>query len=135
MIFFFGMEPSKLMTMMDGIDEFSAADRAKIEAAVKQMEQDPRKVIIGHERLKAMNKRVGERLAVYSFNYKDLNMDDFEIIAEFPPGRYGQSALMNRERLNRELDAYKQKNGKAHPMAEKTLNLVWLKVPNSEAYN
>src|SRR2546421_682430 len=43
MIFFFGMEPSKLMTMMDGIDEFSAADRSKIEAAVKEMEQDPRK--------------------------------------------------------------------------------------------
>jgi putative ABC transport system permease protein len=42
---------------------------------------------------------------------------------------------MNRDRLNNALDAYKQKNGKPHPMAEKSLNLVWLKVPDTTAYN
>src|SRR5207244_10347003 len=60
---------------------------------------------------------------------------DIEIVAEFPPGQYGQSAIMNRSRLNNALDAYKQKNGKPHPLADKTLNLVWLKVPDTAAYN
>ncbi len=135
MIFFFCMEPSKVLTMMDGIDQFSADDRAKLEAALKAMEQDPRKVIIGEQRLKAMNKRVGEHISIYSFNITDIVLDDVEIIGAFPPGQYGQSAVMNRDRLNNALDSYKQKNGKAHPLADKTLNLVWLKVPDTEAYN
>jgi putative ABC transport system permease protein len=135
MIFFFCMEPSKVMTMMDGIDQFTADDRLKLETGLKMMEKDPRKVIIGAERLKAMNKRVGERIAVYSFNYKDITLDDVEIIGAFPAGQYGQSAVMNRDRLNNALDSYKQKNGKAHPLADKTLNLVWLKVPDTQAYS
>jgi putative ABC transport system permease protein len=135
MVFFFCMEPSKLLTMMDGLDQFSAADQAKIQWAVNEMERDPRKVVIGHDRLVAMNKRVGERIAIYSFNYKDINLDDVEIIAEFPSGQYGQSGVMNRNRLLNALDSYKQQNGKPHPMAEKTLNLVWLKVPDTATYN
>jgi putative ABC transport system permease protein len=121
--------------MMDGIDQLSAFDRARLEAGLKAMEQDPRKVIIGEQRLEAMNKKVGERIRVYSFNYKDVVLDDVEIIGAFPKGQYGQSAVMNRERLNNALDAYKLKNGKAHAMADRTLNLVWLKVPDTATYN
>jgi putative ABC transport system permease protein len=135
MVFFFCMEPSKVLTMMDGIDQFSAADRAQLEAGLKAMEQDPRKVVIGSQRLEAMNKKVGERIRVYSFNYKDIVLDDVEIIGAFPKGQYGQSAVMNRDRLLNALDSYKQQNGKPHPMAEKTLNLVWLKVPTTDTYN
>jgi putative ABC transport system permease protein len=135
MIFFFCMEPSKVLTMMDGLDQFSPSDLEKIKWALKEIEKDPRKVVIGADRLKAMNKRVGERIAVYSFNYKDINFDDVEIIAAFPPGQYGQSGVMNRDRLNNALDAYKQKNGKPHALADKTLNLVWLKVPDTAAFN
>ncbi len=135
MIFFFCMEPKKVLTMMDGIDQFSASDRAQLEAGLDAMDKDPRKVVIGSERLKALNKRVGERISVYSFNYTDITLDDVEIIGAFPPGQYGQSAVMNRDRLNNALDAYKIKNGKAHPLADKTLNLVWLKVPDTDAYN
>jgi putative ABC transport system permease protein len=135
MVFFFCMEPSKVMTMMDGIDKLSAADRAKLEAGLEAMTKDPRKVVIGEQRLEAMNKRVGEHIRVYSFNYKDIVLDDVEIIGAFPKGQYGQSAVMNRERLNNALDAYKQQNGKPHPMADRTLNLVWLKVPDTNTYN
>jgi putative ABC transport system permease protein len=134
MIFFFCMQPSKVMTMMDGIDQYSPAERAELEAGLKAMEQDPRKVVIGADRLKAMNKKVGERIGIYSFNYKDINLDDVEIIGAFPSGAYGQSAVMNRDRLNNALESYKQKNGKAHPLAEKSLNLVWLKVPDTDAF-
>jgi putative ABC transport system permease protein len=44
-------------------------------------------------------------------------------------------AIMNRDRLNNALEAYKRKNGKDHPLANKTLNLVWLKVPDTASYN
>jgi putative ABC transport system permease protein len=157
MIFFFCMEPKKVLaivdkkgnpvparergkggkiiSMMDGMDKYSDDDLDKLDKALRDMEKDPRKVVIGAERLQAMNKRVGEHMSVYSFNYKDIVLDDVEIIGAFPPGQYGQSAVMNRDRLNNALDDYKHKNGKPHPLADKTLNLVWLKVPDTDSYN
>src|SRR5262249_9874802 len=59
-LFFFCMQPRKLLTMMDGIDEFPAADLEQLKWAITEMEKDKRKVVIGTERLQAMNKRVGE---------------------------------------------------------------------------
>src|SRR5262249_33691578 len=49
-------------------------------------------------------------------------------------GRYNQSALMNRDYLNQSLDAYERKTGKKHPMAEKSLNLVWVRVPDTATF-
>jgi putative ABC transport system permease protein len=156
MLFFFCMEPKKVLTirdkdgkevkakergpngkvvsMMDNVDQFTDDQLDQLAAGLKEMEKDPRKVVIGADRLKAMNKRVGERISVYSFNYKDIVLDDVEIIGAFPPGPFGQLAVMNRDRLINALDSYKQKNGKPHPLADKTLNLVWLKVPDTKAY-
>ena len=142
-LFFFCMEPSKLLrrdkdgkyvSMMDGLDEFSAADMARLEEGIQKMEQDKRCVIVGVERLKAMNKKVGERIKIHSLNYKDIDLDECEIIGAFPEGRYGQSAVMHRGRLNDALDAYKRQKGQPHPLANKTLNLVWLKVPDTAAF-
>ncbi len=42
---------------------------------------------------------------------------------------------MSREYLLESLDAFKRKNnGTAHPMADKALNLVWLRVPDTDAF-
>jgi putative ABC transport system permease protein len=132
-VFFFCMQPRKLMTMMDGIDELSAVERGLLERATKMMETDKRKVIIGRERLKALNKHIGEKMTVTSMNFKDIDLE-VEIIGTFPDGRYNQSALMNRDYLIDALDVYKRKKNVAHPMAEKALNLVWLKVPDMDAF-
>src|SRR5262249_34672761 len=57
-----------------------------------------------------------------------------EIFATFPQGRYDQNALMNRQYLLDALDAYKTRKGAKHPLADKTLNLVWLRVPDNQAF-
>jgi putative ABC transport system permease protein len=80
-----------------------------------------------------MKKKVGERIKVTSFNYPGLDLE-VEIIGQFPDGRYNQSALVNYSYIQNGLDSYKIKNGKAHPMAGKSLNLVWLRVPDTEAF-
>lgn len=134
MVFFFCMEPNKLLTMMDGLDELSDNERADLELAVKMMNENPARVVIGKERLQALNKRVGERISVYSINYQSIDFSGLEIIGTFPDGRYNQSAVMNRSLLNEALDDYKMKNGTAHPLDEKRLNLVWLKVPDMKVY-
>jgi putative ABC transport system permease protein len=133
MVFFFCMEPRKLLTMMDDLDQLTGPDRRQLEEDVKKMERDKRNVLIGKERLRALNKKVGETITVTSMNYKDIDLE-FVIVGTFPEGRYNQSAVMNRDYFLDALDAYKRRTGNAHPMANKSLNLVWLKVPDTEAF-
>jgi putative ABC transport system permease protein len=154
LVFFFGMEPAKLLsvrrdaegrmlrdrdgkvqytTMMDGMDELTDHELDLLDRACREMEKDKRKVVIGRERLEAINKRVGERVTLTCFNYPGIDLE-VDVIGTFPDGRYNQSALMNRQYILDAMDDYKRKNGKPHPMAEKTLNLVWLRIPDSEAF-
>lgn len=126
LLFFFAMEPSKLTTMMDDLENLDPR-------LVEKLQHNLRGAILGRDRLKAINKKVGERMKVFSINYKDIDLE-FEVVGEFPEGRYDQSAVMNRDYLNRALDDYERKNRKQHPLAEKTLNLFWMRLPNSEAF-
>ncbi len=135
LVFFFCMEPSKALTMLDISDHMTPREEQDLQVAVKALEEDPRRIIVGIERLKSMNKKVGERISLFGMNYPGINLDDCEIYATFPDGGMNQLAVMNRDRLNNALDAYEKKNGKPHPLAKKTLNLVWLKVPDTAAYN
>ena len=100
-----------------------------------EMVKDKHKVLIGVDRLKALNKKVGEHFTVNSINYKDINLD-VEILGALPAGRYGQSAVMNFQYLNDALfeDYPRTHSGDKHPLADKTLNLVWLRVPDTKTY-
>jgi putative ABC transport system permease protein len=141
-VFFFCMDPKKLLrlengkpiTMMDDIDQLSEADLQALNAACEEMDKDPTKVVIGVERLQSLNKRVGDRITISSINYTDIDLE-VTIIGSFPKGRYAQSAVMNRRYLNQALDDYKGRNGKAHPLADQSLNLMWLKLPDKDALN
>jgi putative ABC transport system permease protein len=135
LVFFFCMEPGKLLTMMDDLDTLTGQERSDLEALVKAMEEDKRRVVIGRERLKSLNKRVGERISLYSINYQGIDLDDCEIIGTLPDGRWNQIAVMHRDRLNNALDSYEVKNHKPHPLAKKALNIVWMRVPDTETFN
>jgi putative ABC transport system permease protein len=127
-IFFFAMEPRKLPTMMDELENIDPK-------LVERMEKQSDGCIIGRDRLKKLNKRVGERLKVTSLNYRGIDLE-FEVVGMFPDNpRWNQNAVMNRDYLQRALDQYQQKNGKKHPLADKNLNLVWLRVPDSETFS
>jgi putative ABC transport system permease protein len=153
-VFFFCMDPLKVMkvtrdrdgrplrdrngkirytSMMDGMDELDEEQILALDAACRAMIEDPRKCVIGKDRLAALNKRVGESMRVSSFNYMGIDLD-VEVMAAFPPGRYDQNAVLNREYLNRALDQYEKDHKAKHPLADKTLNLVWLRVPDTEDY-
>jgi putative ABC transport system permease protein len=141
-VFFFCMEPSKLLrvddkgnfhTMMDGLDDYTDDQKRQMAAACEEMEKNPSKVVIGCERLKALKKKVGERIKVTSLNYKDIDLE-VEILGEFPPGRYEQSAIMNKSYLRNALDEYKNRKRAPHPMDQKSLALVWVRVPDTAAF-
>jgi putative ABC transport system permease protein len=150
LIFFFCMDPSKLgridpstgkfRTMMEDVDRFSESELTQLAAACERMNDDMSLVIVGEDRLRMMNLNVGDKITVYSRNFKDLKLDDLTIIGTLPKGRYGQSSVMNRRKLDKALDNYQKVNGKEHPAASpdgkarKTVGLVWLRVPDPNTY-
>lgn len=134
MVFAFAMDPQKLSTMMDDLDSLPADQARDLAEGIRKMKEKPHGIMVGQDRLKTINKRVGERFKLFGLNYKDIDLE-FEIVGTFPDGRYNQSAVMNREYLNNALDVYPKTHvDKKHPLAEKTLNLVWLRVPDSESF-
>jgi putative ABC transport system permease protein len=135
-VFAFGLEPRKLMTMMDDLDNLPADQTAELEQAVQRLEQNRQGLIVGKERLALLDKRVGDRIRLYGINYRNIDLD-LEIVGVFPPGRYDKSAAINREYLlNEVLEKWPREHaGKPHPLAERCLNLVWLRVPSTTAFS
>ncbi|MEZ6143357.1 MAG: ABC transporter permease [Zavarzinella sp.] len=133
-LFFFATEPSKVLKMFPGIEDLSEEYRKRLEIAAIEMEKNPRAVVIGQGKLAQLGKRVGDRIKVTSLNYKGIEFD-FEIIEEFPSGtRWEQSAVMNRRYLDNALDSYQGTNGSYHPLHDKCMNLIWIRLPNKQAF-
>jgi putative ABC transport system permease protein len=133
-LFAFCLEPRKLLTMMDELDSLPPDRRKPFEEVVGRLEQNRRGIVVGKERLATMKKRIGDRFTIYGFNYKDIDLE-VEIVGTFPDGRYDNSAALRSDYFNDALDAYPGKHqGKKHPLADKSLNLVWLRVPDREAF-
>jgi putative ABC transport system permease protein len=135
--FAFALAPEKLATMMDEIElkSLPPKDAAEMRRLIDVMKEKRNGTIVGWEKLKQLNKRVGDRFTVNSFNYKDIDLE-LEVVGQFPDGRYNQTAVINCDYLNAALDAYPHShNGQKHELADKALNLVWLRVPDVEAFS
>jgi putative ABC transport system permease protein len=133
MVFAFAMQPNKLLTMMDELDSLPPGQHEEFSQVVKQLEENRQGIILGKDRLATLNKKVGEKIVLHSFNYRDITLE-VEILGQFPEGRYDGSAAINIDYLNRSMDAYEKETGSKHPMADKSLNLVWLRVDNTDEF-
>ncbi|MBX7104375.1 MAG: ABC transporter permease [Gemmataceae bacterium] len=138
MIIFFSMDPRGLLNMMDDLeqDRLSPADAKQMRENVAAMQTNIKGIVLSEEKLRTINRKVGDRLKVYCFpgQYKDIEFD-VEIVGTFPrsAGRYDGSAILNLEYLQKSLDAYERKTGKQHPMSNRYINLFWVRVPNEDA--
>jgi putative ABC transport system permease protein len=83
--------------------------------------------VMGQKRLQAINKRVGERFRLTSFDYTGIDLE-FEIVGVLPGGRWDELGFMNKEYLNEAINAFKGPGGSKHPLADRRLNMVWLEV-------
>ncbi len=134
LVFFFALDPAKVLTMMDEFRDLSEQEQNEMQKMVRAMQEDKRRIVLGRDCLKRINKQIGERISLFSINYQGIDLDDCEIIGTLPEGRLTLFGLMHRDRLNNALDAYERKNGSPHPLAKKSLNLVWLQIPDTETY-
>jgi putative ABC transport system permease protein len=137
-MFMFCVEPRKIPLMMDGLErkDLTDAEFAEMQRCVKLMEEDYRRIIVSPSRMKKMNVHVGQKLKLSSIGYKDV-VFDFEIVGALPDGKYEGVGFCSRQYLDNMLASYQRdpKNkGEAHPLASKCVNLIWVRVPNREAY-
>jgi len=134
-LFMFTMEPKKILTMMDGLEpkDLTETELAQMREFVRLMDEDPRRIIVSKTRMEKMGLAVGQRLKLYGLNYKDV-VFDFEVIGQPRDGKYEGVGFMNREYLIKQIEAYEREKRVRHPLAEKCINLIWVRVPNREAY-
>lgn len=132
-LFLFCMEPKKVLTMMDGLDDLTGEQMSQLKKAIDLMEEDQTRIVVGKERLAQLNKKVGDQIELTSFNYKDI-VFKLKIVAVFPEGRYDQSCVMHRDYLKRQLEAYRGEKGQEHPLSDKSLNLIWLRMPDKQSF-
>lgn len=130
-VFAFSIEPKKLNTMMDELDNLPPQTAAVFAKSVKALEDSRQGIILGRTRMEMLHKKIGDTFTIYSMNYKGIDLE-VTVVGDFPEGRYNNSAAINRDYLVAAMDAWEGRNGKPHEMAAKSLNLVWLKVPNSQ---
>jgi putative ABC transport system permease protein len=133
--FFFTMDPHKIRPMMDDLGDLDPALLAKM--------TDPRKpeaVLMGFEKLRSIGQeetfrqKGSARVKLTSINYKDIDLE-VEIVGLLPDGRYNISAIMRVDYFNAAFDKYARDKGRQHDLSGKRLNLIWIRVPDREAFD
>lgn len=135
-LFMFCVEPRKIPLMMDGLErkDLTDAEWAEMERCTKLMEEDFRRIMVSPSRMKKMNVQVGQKLKLTSIGYKDV-VFDFEIVGTLPDGKYEGVGFCSRAYLDAMLKSWSTAhNGEPHPLANKCVNLIWVRVPTREAY-
>jgi putative ABC transport system permease protein len=127
MIFFVATDPHKILSM---IDELKALDPSLVQKLLARKNG----ALIGPKRLRTLNKKVGERIKISGMeDYKGIDLE-IDIVGELPTGQYEDAGIMNQDYLNDAIDAYRGPGGTRHPMDQKRVNFVWLRVGNPEEF-
>ena len=128
-LFMFCMEPKKILTMMDGLDDLTGDEKTMVDAGVKMMLENKQAIVVSQSRLKKLNVKVGQRIKLYGLNYPDM-VFEFDIVGALPDGKYEGVGFMNKDYLEQCL--------KTKPldyiMQDKALNLIWVRLPNKAAF-
>ncbi|MCS7305620.1 MAG: FtsX-like permease family protein [Thermoguttaceae bacterium] len=135
-LFIVATQPEKVLTMFEELDTLppDSSERRQLEKAIQAMRTNRQALIVGRERLQAINKRVGERVKVYGMSFKGIDLE-FDIVGTFPEGRWNNLSVMDWQYLNGAVDAYNRRPGnRPHPMTERSLAIVWLKVPDMRSF-
>ncbi|MBX9581818.1 MAG: ABC transporter permease [Gemmataceae bacterium] len=125
----FCSEPSKITTMMDGLDDLTGSEKEQLDRGVAAMEANKQAIIVSEGKLKKMNLKVGQRIKLYGINYPDTVLE-FDIIGSLPEGKYEGVGFMNSAYLR---DLLRQKPAD-YLMQDKAVNLIWVRLPNKAAF-
>jgi putative ABC transport system permease protein len=128
----FCMEPEKITTMMDGLDDLTGDERRQLDEAVAVMGRNKQAIVVSQGKLKRMNLRVGQRVKMTGLNYPDMQFE-YDIIGTLPDGKYEGVGFMNKTYLDQMLKKKVDENSN-YAMADKGINLIWVRLPNRAAF-
>jgi putative ABC transport system permease protein len=134
LIFFFCMNPDHIKTMMDGTESVE-------DSTIREMKKDPRQVLMGKERMERMGLKVGSTFTVYgleAFQYKGIDLECV-VAGTLPNAQYGLVGIMNADYFYKALDRWPSNaankfQGSAHPLSDKRLSLIWLRVRDKDMF-
>jgi putative ABC transport system permease protein len=124
--FFFVMSPDHIIPMMDDMQGLDPI-------LVRKLKENPKACLLGSRRLKGLNRVVGDRFRLYSYDFKGLDLE-FEIVGEMPHGRYNDTGIMNEKYFHQALDNYFRETGKRHPLQENPVSYIWLRVRDRDTF-
>jgi putative ABC transport system permease protein len=138
MVFLFALEPDKVLTMMDGLDDLTGEELELLKKACDVMRDNPRAIVMSQTRLKSLNLQVGQKVKLHGMNYANL-LFEFEVIGTLPEGKYEGVSFMNKDYLIKQLESFQRDRevnplGKPHPMMDKCINLIWVRLPTKDAF-
>ncbi|MDB5309903.1 MAG: FtsX-like permease family protein [Gemmataceae bacterium] len=128
-LFMFCMEPQKITTMMDGLDDLTGDEKRIIDDGIEKMLANKQAIVVSQSRLKKLNVRVGQKIKLYGLNYPDM-IFEFEIVGSLPDGKYEGVGFMNKDYLDQLLKTMPAD----YLMQDKALNLIWVRLPNKMAF-
>jgi putative ABC transport system permease protein len=128
-LFMFCMEPQKITTMMDGLDDLTGEEKQQVDEGVRLMLENKQGIVVSANRLKKLNVRVGQRIKLYGLNYPDM-VFEFDIVGALPDGKYEGVGFMNKAYLDQLLKT----KPADYVMQDKALNLIWVRLPNKAAF-
>ncbi|MGL6094374.1 MAG: ABC transporter permease [Fimbriiglobus sp.] len=138
-MFMFALDPQAVLNGMMSEQGLKPEDLgedgwAEMVRVIEKVKEDKRNIVVGEDRLKIMGKKVGDDMKMYGLNYKDIEFE-FRVVGAFPSGsRMGMNAAMRFDYLQAKLDDYKAKKNAAHPLADRCVNLCWVRMPSKDAY-
>ncbi len=138
-LFLFALDPESISNGMMAEQGLTKEDLGEdnwslLLSTLEEVKADKRNIVIGEDRLRTMNKSVGDNIKLFSTNYRELEFE-CKIVGAFPSGsRLGNNAAMRYDYLTAKLNDFESRTGKAHDVAEKCLNLVWVRMPSKESY-
>jgi putative ABC transport system permease protein len=111
------------------IDDLDPID----EGLVEKLTQTTQGCLLGSSRLRALNKKVGERFKITALEYTGIDLE-FEIVGVLPEGRWNENGFMNERYLNNAIDAYKGPFGTKHALDQRRLNMFWVEAAQKEDF-
>ena len=136
MVVVIACQPEKLLTMMEGLENLPPAQDAELHTAVARLKKTRQGVILGRNQFTALQRKIGDRINVRGIAMQKGIDLELEIVGVFPPGRYDGLGAIQADYYNGQMDRYPLTHGgRKHPLADRSLALVWLKVPDTDAFN
>jgi putative ABC transport system permease protein len=113
------------------IDDLDPIDKELVD----KLAQTTNGCLLGHKRLKALNKTVGDRFTICGLQPAGIDLE-FEVVGVLPPGRWRENGFMNARYLNAAIDSFCRDHPASKPVFDlRRINMFWVEAGKKEDFS